>query len=170
MSDPRILKFNTIAGKPPVSYEEGAEKFWESVSNQGKRVFEEAKEILEAIENRDIGKLLDGWVDVWFTNEYLEDLLRAVQINTVQAKNIVCENNLSKFSTNENYMEDCARLMEGVSVRKVEYEGTTYFALIRDSDGKVMKPLDYKEPKLHQTIPASLWSYGKGGDVGCKEL
>ena len=97
MSDPRILKFNTIAGKPPVSYEEGAEKFWESVSNQGKRVFEEAKEILEAIENRDIGKLLDGWVDVWFTNEYLEDLLRAVQINTVQAKNIVCENNLSKL-------------------------------------------------------------------------
>lgn len=168
MSDERILKFNVIGGKAPITICGDKEEFWDSVQKQAKRILEEAQELYDAAVDRDIKLLIDGWVDVWFTNEFMEDQLGAIGVNTVRIKNIVCENNLTKFTTNKNYAEDCARLMEGVEVREVVYEGVPHYALIRLEDNKVMKPLDYKGPKLSDAIPVGVWEF-IGGSKGCKE-
>ena len=169
MSDARILKFNVIGGKAPVTQQGSADEFWKSLENQARRVKEEAEELLEAAKNRNFQEVVDGWVDVWFTNEFVEDQLSAIGVNTNRIKTIVCENNLSKFTTNKNYAEDCARLMEEeVEVREVVYEGVPHYALIRLKDSKVMKPLDYRGPKLSDAIPIGVWEF-IGGSQGCKE-
>lgn len=168
MSDPRILKFNTIAGKPPVDTTGSVEKFWEELENQVERVHEEAKEMLDWVRKRNFKEVVDGWVDTWFTNDFIEDQLRAIGVNTVRIKDNVCDNNLSKFLQNPSYAKDCARLMDGVVVREVEYDGEKYFVLIHTEDNKVMKPLDYKGPNILEAIPSGVWEF-LGGDSGCKE-
>jgi len=83
-----VTRFNIICGNAPSM---GSDfEYWRQIRNQAERIYEEAKELLEAAKSEDMTQVLDGWADVMYTNEYMDDLLKAGEVNTKAAWEAVC--------------------------------------------------------------------------------
>lgn len=154
----RITKFNYIVGKPPLAgITENEHLVWKQIEEQAARVLEEAKEMMKACRERNMQEILDGFVDVWYTNEYMEDLLLACGVDTKTAKNEICNNNDQKYTTSWNLAEDTR--MEyfdkatATVVDEVEYEGETYYTVLRAEDNKVMKLKGHVPPNINKCVP-----------------
>ena len=154
----RVTKFNYVAGKDPLGYKtDDKEAIWKQLEDQVERVYEEAKEMLDAVQERDIVEVLDGYLDVKFTNEYVENLLKAIGVDTTGSWHTVLSNNESKSTTSFEYAEASfvEYLKQGVHVNldAVDYEGTRYYVLKRVGDNKVMKLKDHVPPDLAKFVP-----------------
>ncbi len=155
MSNYRVTKFNIITGNAPhlgTDYE-----YWQQVRNQAKRVYEEAKELLEAAEQEDMQGVLDGFLDVRYTNEYMEDLLVAGEIETKKAWEAVCTNNDSKYTTSYTYALESKEALEQSGVEcyidQTQYEGEIYYVCRRNEDNKVLKLRLHQSPDLSVFLP-----------------
>lgn len=96
MSNYRVTRFNHISGNTPhlgADYE-----YWQQIKNQASRVLEEAQELYDAAQAEDMIGVVDGFADVRYTNEYVEDLLIAGEVETKKAWDAVCNNNDHIFS------------------------------------------------------------------------
>ena len=156
--NPKITKFNYITGKPPLgAIEDNKELVWKQLKEQAERVLEEAKELVKACEEQDIKEVLDGFVDVWYTNEYVEDLLVACGVDTKTAKHEICNNNDQKYTTSFALAEDTRLgyldIATPTVISEVDYGGETYFTVMRVEDNKVMKLKGHVPPNLDKCIP-----------------
>lgn len=155
----RITKFNHIAGKAPLGFSREASKedIWKQIEDQVERVYEEAKEMRDAVKERNLVEVLDGHLDTWYTNTYIQDLLQATNVDVKGAKVAVMGNNDSKYTTSKEYAEISARIyLEDdidVYIDTYDYDGVLYFTVIRTSDDKVMKLLDHQRPELEKYVP-----------------
>lgn len=155
MSNARVTRFNYICSNAPHM---GADyEYWKQLKNQAKRVYEEAKELLEAAESEDMLGVLDGFCDVRYTNEYMEDLLIAGDVNTKKAWEDVCNNNDQKFTTSYTYAKESQEKLEQEGVEcyidSVTYEGTTYYAVKDYAENKVRKLKFHESPNIAQYVP-----------------
>ena len=155
MSNYRVTRFNVISGNGPhmgTDYE-----YWKQIKNQAKRVYEEAKELLDAAEAEDMLGVVDGFADVRYTNEYMEDLLVAGEIETKKAWEAVCNNNDQKFTTSYTYVSESKEALEDQGVEcyidQTQYEGEIYYVCRRNEDNKILKLQHHQSPDLSAFIP-----------------
>jgi hypothetical protein len=132
-------------------------EYWQQLKNQAKRVYEEAKELLEAVEAEDMQQVLDGFLDVRYTNEYMEDLLVAGEVDTKKSWESVCNNNDQKFTTSYTYAMESKEALEAKGVEcyvdQTQYEGEIYYVCRRDEDNKVLKLKHHESPDLSLFVP-----------------
>lgn len=147
-----VDKFNRVTGNPPVGIDGDVEAFWRQIKSQAEFVLEEAKELLEAIEERDIVECLDGHLDVRYLNEYVETLLEEAGVNTRDGFYRVAANNSSKYTKSYIKARDSQDMYkeQGIDcyILEVEDEGDFYYTVKRSKDGKVMKLRDHTPPDL----------------------
>jgi hypothetical protein len=145
-------KFNIIAGKDKVNS-------WEELGNQAKLIAEEANEITEAIEAQDICAVLDGCIDVLVTAFGLKQQLQNLGVDVNLAMNLVAENNLSKFPTEEEKALKTKQYYDSLgiptNVYSKNYNSETYY-VVKDKSMKVRKPVDFKSVKLDNCIPPGI--------------
>lgn len=154
MSNSRVTRFNVICGNAPhmgTDYE-----YWKQIKNQAKRVLEEAQELYDNAEAENMLGVLDGWADVKYTNEYMEDLLVAGEVNTKKAWDAVCDNNDQKFTTSYTYAKESQDLLESNGVEcyidSITYEGILYYAVKDIAENKVRKLLHHEAPDIAKYV------------------
>lgn len=155
MSIKRVTRFNHIVGNQPNM---GTDKeYWDQIKLQAKLVLEEATEMYNAAMNEDMVEVADGWADVKYLNEYMEDILKAGDVRTDKVFDAVCTNNESKFSNSYNYVLDSVEVLKqngtDAYVEESLYEGEIYYTARRSEDGKVLKLKHHERVDLSQFIP-----------------
>lgn len=155
MSNYRVTRFNHIAGNTPhlgADYE-----YWQQIKNQASRVLEEAQELFDCAMAEDMIGVVDGFADVRYTNEYVEDLLIAGEVETKKAWDAVCNNNDQKFTTSYTYACDSKEALEHQDVDcyldSTTYEGTLYYVIRRVHDNKILKLKHHDSPDLSLFVP-----------------
>lgn len=155
MSNSRITKFNIISGNGPhmgTDYE-----YWKQLKDQAARVLEEAQELYAAVCEEDMQGTLDGFLDVRYTNEYIEDILIAGEVETKKAWDAVCSNNESKFTTSYTYASQSKEQLESSGVEcyieDTYYEGEIYYVCRRAGDNKILKLKNHQSPDLSVFLP-----------------
>lgn len=148
-----VHEWNRKCGNKPS--EKFSPEYWKALENQAERLSEELKETIKAIKNRDAVEVLDGQVDL---EVVLQGFTFLSQFKHDEAFSRVCENNNLKYT--KSFHEGMAR-MESIaeanpddSFRLVstEVKGQSYHTVIRDSDGKIMKPVDHPKVSLADLI------------------
>lgn len=155
MSIKRVTRFNHIVGFQPNM---GTEReYWDQIKLQAKLVLEEAQEMYNAALEEDMIEVADGWADVKYLNEYMEDILKAGDVRTDKVFDAVCTNNDSKFTTSYNYALDSVESLKenGVEayIEESVYEGEIYYTARRSEDGKVLKLKFHERVDLSQFVP-----------------
>lgn len=152
-----VRKFNTIAGKLSPDLVDNPAEMWEALLGAAERVYEEAKEMLEAAKSGDIKEYLDGLVDVKYTEAHAQLLLEMLGVDVIGAGEEVCKNNNLKFFTSLNEAKATAGHynMQGQEcyVEGVNYEGESLLVVKRVEDNKVMKPIGHPSPMIEEYIP-----------------
>lgn len=155
MSNYRVTKFNVISGNAPhmgTDYE-----YWKQLKHQAERVLEEAQELYDCVCAEDMKGALDGFLDVRYTNEYMEDLLVAGDVDTKKAWDAVCLNNDTKYTTSYTYASESKDYLEDKGevcyIESVQYEGELHYTIKRCSDNKVMKLKYHESPDIAKFIP-----------------
>lgn len=128
------------------------------IRRQSAFVVEEAKEIQEGADMCSLREVLDGHLDTRFVNDQIGVYLEALGVDLKGAWEEVCASNNSKFSDDIEMMEESkkALLQKGEIVSIVESPVKGTYVLKRVSDGKIMKPLCFREPNLLPFIPKHL--------------
>ncbi|WCO82054.1 putative pyrophosphohydrolase [Pseudomonas phage vB_PpS_SYP] len=129
------------------------------IRRQSAFVVEEAKEIQDGADMCSLREVLDGHLDTRFVNDQIGVYLEALGVDLKGAWEEVCASNNSKFSNDKSMMDDSAldiwyRTGQKVEVVESPIKGT--YVLKRVSDGKIMKPLCFREPNLLPFIPEGL--------------
>lgn len=155
MSKREVSKFNHLCNNGPSM---GTDfEVWQQIKNQAKRIYEEAKELMEAATFEDMQGVVDGWADVMYTNEYMDDLLKSVGVDTKGVWACVCDNNNSKFTTSYFYAFESKEVLEQAGVEcyieNVVYEGETYYCVKDVTENKVRKLRLHQAPIIEQYIP-----------------
>lgn len=155
MSKKDVTRFNIICGNSPSM---GSDfEYWRQLRNQAERIYEEAKELLEATKAEDMLGVIDGWADVMYTNEYMDDLLKAGEVNTKAVWEAVCSNNNQKFTTSYTYALESKESLEGQGVdcfiEETFYEGETYYTVRRMGDLKILKLKHHEGPDIQKYLP-----------------
>lgn len=135
---------------------DGLEQVLEKIKRQSPFVVEEAKEIQDGAIAGDVQEILDGYLDTKFTNDQIGVYLEALGVDIEGAWDEVCRSNNTKFSTDEQMMQDSATELwyrTGSKVSVVESPVPGVYVLKRNDDGKIMKPICFKEPNLRPFIP-----------------
>lgn len=157
MSNPRITRFNFAVGNEPQ-----LDNFFGQLKKQAQYLQEEVQEIIDACDAYDYVEALDGVTDCWYIREYMDDLCMEQGMRVSLARELVCDNNDTKFTTqytNAKLTQE-AYAAKGVDcyIAEVEYEGKLYFTVRRFADGKVMKPMNFIPVDLTGCIPEELLS------------
>lgn len=157
MSIKRVTRFNYVCGMQPHM---GTDKeYWDQLKLQAKLVLEEAQEMYDACMNEDIVECADGWADVKFLNEYMDDLLKAGEVRTDKIFDSVCTNNEGKFTQSYTYALESKEYLEAKGVPcyidESVFEGETYYIVKRNEDGKVQKLRYHERPDIAQLVPTS---------------
>ena len=143
----QVTMFNEIAGNlSNVTYE--------NLIAQAKVVFEEGNELFGAVIDKDPNEILKECVDCLVVVHGFAKMLEEQGYNVLGAWSEVNKNNLSKFPTDE---EDIVSSLEwygneGFDVI-CEYNDTFNAHVLKDSDGKVRKPLSYKKCSVASYTP-----------------
>ena len=161
MSNPRVTRFNFACGNEPILGDK--EAFFKQMKAQATYLREEAQEIVDACDARDIVGVLDGAVDCWYVREYMDDLCFEQGLRTSLARNLVCENNDTKFSTSYGTAASSQAQHEANGtpcyISSVPYEGKEYFTVRRLSDDKVLKPINFEPVDLSGCLPKDWMDY-----------
>lgn len=155
MSNYRVTRFNHIGGNAPhmgTDYE-----YWKQLKDQAARILEEAKELYAACEDERMQDVLDGFLDVRYTNEYMEDLLIAGDVDTKKGWEAVCNNNDQKFTQSYSYASESKETLENKGVEcyidQTQYEGQIYYVVRRNEDNKILKLKHHESPDLSVFVP-----------------
>lgn len=120
----------------------------DQIKRQVRFVVEEAQEMQDACGANDIVEVLDALHDLRFVSDQIAVYLEALGIDLEGSWNEVVRSNNSKFTTNPTDAK------EGCSLWPVDsVDGQTLYRLVRDIDGKIIKPSCFSEPNLLPFIP-----------------
>lgn len=172
----RVQQFAQRIGSKLFSYEDISKKELINELNpfvvdrkDGKKglLTEEVQELLEALEKGDILEVTDAVVDIQYYVYQMISWLEIAGIDFNGAMNAVCDNNDSKYTTSKELAWQWAEdyrfkgyhydvNIVGIESYLDEYacndEYTTYYCL-KDSEGKVKKPIDFIPVDLSSFIP-----------------
>lgn len=124
-------------------------------------LLEEVEELKEAIDERDIVKAVDAVGDIEvFHQQYVIDL-EAAGIHYAGAINAICDNNDSKYSTNEKFIEEklsktFTPCSDQMYVDANTYDGFTFYCLKHWITNKVKKWAGFEPVNLREFIPKHL--------------
>lgn len=152
----QVAQWNEKAGKK-VTPKIGTTAYWKSLADQFNRISEELTELYEAIETKDIKKLVDSGGDLDVTVAGLNYLSGADYPSTI---NSILSNNDLKINKDKKIVEQWQFYWEanGVECSIVESEvnGETYYSLHRDSDDKILKYAKFPEVDLSPYLPTPI--------------
>ena len=155
MSNYRVTRFNVICGNAPhlgTDYE-----YWRQIKEQAARVLEEAQELYNGAMEENMILVTDGFLDVRYTNEYMEDLLIAGDVDTKKGWEAVCNNNDQKFTQSYSYASESKEALEDKGVEcyidQTQYEGQIYYVVRRNEDNKILKLKHHESPDLGVFVP-----------------
>lgn len=152
----QVAQWNEKAGKK-VTSNIGTTAYWKSLADQFNRISEELTELYEAIETKDIKKLVDSGGDLDVTVAGLNYLSGA---DYPSAINSILSNNDLKINKDKKIVEQWQFYWEanGVECSIVESEvnGETYYSLHRDSDDKILKYAKFPEVDLTPYLPTPI--------------
>lgn len=154
MSKESVKRFNCVAGNKPSQGD--LWEVWKQLKLQGNLVKEEALEVVEACDSEDFANLIKEVMDVKYVLTYMEQLLDAFGVDTVESFNQVCNNNEQKLTQSYLYACDSKEALEekGIScyIEETVYNGETWYT-IRDQSGKVRKLKHYESCDLSKYVP-----------------
>lgn len=150
-----VVEWNRKAGQ---RFEPSFENvWWEKIRLQTKLLKEEVLETVEASEYQDPVELIDGVVDVFVIWSYLAAQLDKAGYNVQGAIEAIQSNNDTKIF--KSYA-DAAEVADALTESKDEehYVETGYlngseFFTVRNSYGKVCKPIGFKSVELKEFLP-----------------
>lgn len=138
-----VEKFNRIAGNL-------TDVTVAKLEAQMKVFIEESKETADAFSNKDSVELLDGICDSFVTLAGLMQMAEKMGFKVDEALKRVNENNLSKFPTHVTY--DAKRQYEA-SEWRVVFDTDYRLYILKDSNGKVRKPVGFKPVQISDLVP-----------------
>lgn len=132
-------------------------QYWKGLGDQGERLVEEVKELVDAVKARDRKELVDALCDIQVV---LDGAIFLAQHDHDGAMQAVCENNDLKYFTSRHAAESAAmkieeKKKESVHIAVAEFEGERYFTVHRDSDNKIMKPVGHPDVSLDAFLPGA---------------
>lgn len=133
-----IRKFNTIAGTL-------AAPTLETLDLYNSLSFEECSESIEAFETQDAPNVLKEAIDEFYVICGKLQVLEAMGMDVTEGLKLVCENNLTKFPTGSVQYSD------EIYTRAWNSEHNVF--VLKNADGKVMKPCTYKKVDLSGLAP-----------------
>lgn len=143
-----VVNWNLRCGKNPK--ELYSPEYWESLKSQSLCMLEEAKELVAAVEAKDPVETLDAQADLQYV---LDGLVFLSQHDHDGAMKAVCENNNLKYT--DDYQEAVYRMFdiekrtgEECFLRQSVVNGKEWFAVVRKSDGKIMKQSNLPKVQL----------------------
>lgn len=147
-----VVNWNLRCGNTPkVLY---SHEYWESLKSQSLCMLEEAKELVAAVEAKDPVETLDAQADLQYV---LDGLVFLSQHDHDGAMEAVCQNNNLKYT--DNYQEAVQRMFDiekrtgdECYLRPSMVEGKEWFAVVRKSDGKIMKQSNLPKVQLAEFI------------------
>lgn len=155
MSNSRITRFNFAVGNEPQ-----VDNFFGQAKRQLEFLLEEVKEGIKACEEYDAVEVLDAVVDCWYIREYLDDLCFEQGMRLQLARDLVCDNNDTKFTTEYTSAKLTQEAYEkdGVPcyIATVEYDDQIYYTVRRTADGKVLKPKNFVPVDLSSAVPKEI--------------
>lgn len=143
-----VVNWNMRCGNTPkVLY---SPEYWESLKSQSLCMLEEAKELVAAVEAKDPVETLDAQADLQYV---LDGLVFLSQHDHDGAMKAVCHNNNLKYT--DDYQEAVSRMFDiekrtgdECFIRQSIVEGKEWFAIVRKSDGKIMKQSNLPKVQL----------------------
>lgn len=150
-------RFNSIAGK-------STSLSPADIKKQLDLIQEELNETYAALEALDYTKILDGYCDVLVTTFGLGQQLENLGIRTNLACQDTADNNLSKFIWEGDDVE-AALILVTQSLDNLKSQGvesSAWFSsidscyVIKDTNNKIRKPVNFKSNDLSQYIPITL--------------
>lgn len=141
--------FNRLAG----NLKEGLTR--KNLEDQVKLVMEEAYELQEAFNEDNKVEMLDACVDILVvTFGMMQKLQLVYQANLPQAMDITADNNLTKFPTSRIVAESTVDMykQQGI-ICTIEEDAETGCFVIKNTEGKVMKPIGYAKNNLVKCFP-----------------
>ncbi|EJM9728525.1 hypothetical protein NPC53_000949 [Shigella flexneri] len=147
-----VVNWNLRCGNTPkVLY---SPEYWESLKSQSLCMLEEAKELVAAVEAKDPVETLDAQADLQYV---LDGLVFLSQHDHDGAMEAVCQNNNLKYT--DSYQEAVQRMFDiekrtgdECYLRPSMVEGKEWFAVVRKSDGKIMKQSNLPKVQLAEFI------------------
>lgn len=140
-------EFNSIAGNDTKLTKQDYE-------SQYKVLLEEVYEIKEALDTDNVVELVDGVIDVLVVISGFVQKLENQGINMSKAMELIAENNLSKYTMNA-YVADMSVAdykSKGIEVVS-EFNKEYCVYVLRDTNGKVRKPINFKSVDISDCIP-----------------
>lgn len=142
--------FNNIAGND-------REVALDKIRSQARLIKEESQETLDAANLNLPEEVLDGACDVLVTVFGLIQQLEALGVDTDNAMKKVAKNNLSKFSGDHQMMLDSVSYYKDRGEQVVcAYSTRHQMFYLRDTKGKIRKPITYVKVDLSDCIPDNL--------------
>lgn len=153
-----VVNWNYRCGNKPVQVVD--DRFWITTGNQMQRIIEEAKETQEAVVAGNALEFLDGVCDLFVVTSYLMEQAVAAGFDVEGALKAVCDNNDTKYSTDVEVAQAGAMTHTASGtpciVKATSVGGITYYSIVRKSDGKIMKPVDFQSVDLRKYLPNGL--------------
>jgi hypothetical protein len=147
-----VLTWNQRCGNTPLT--PYTHDYWSSMRSQALCMLEEAKELLKAVDEKDPIEALDAQADLQYV---LDGLIYLSQHDHDGAMKAVCENNNLKYT--DNYEEALKRLADiekrtgdECRVRASMIDGKEWYAIVRESDKKIMKQSNLPKVQLAEFI------------------
>ena len=133
----------------------------EGFKAQMKCLIEEVKETEKAIQDNNISDVLDGAVDVIYVAMGLMQKLEELGVDIKGAMQQVAEDNLKKFPSRLSDVTETVRKYnkENVNVHFTLNEKYKLF-VVKDSNGKLRKPYNFKSTDLTKYVPKELQEKG----------
>lgn len=115
---------------------------------------EEVQELKDGLNNEDLEEILDGTVDVIYVAFGMLQMLRSLGYDTERAMEKTARNNLTKFPTSINtVVESVDDYSENGTEITWEYNKVYDKYVLKDTKGKIRKPLGYVKNNLKDCLP-----------------
>lgn len=165
----KVSQLNVAFGNPQGDLNNLSEADWVRIEKQALLVVEEANEVLEAAQEKDLVKLMDGTGDVTTVNDGVAHI---AGYDNVVVYNIVHDSNMSKFCPNQDIVDQTLEkyYAMGFKVGELYVEGefpakcikvACDTTLVIDGEdklfpqGKFLKSVLFREPDFTPILPSA---------------
>jgi|SRR5690554_7694700 len=126
------------------------EEFWNYVRNQTELVLEESQEAHDEAIDQNLEKYISEVADIMVTAIGLYQKLQLAGVPIDKVLDRVCDKNLEKFHKTAEEANETVQFYTEKSVETfvrltVLEDGSEYYAVIRKSDGKMLKPKGFEK-------------------------
>ena len=141
--------FNMIAGNDQKITDQDFE-------DQFKVVVEEMKEFQDGHTNKDLVETVDGVIDSFVTLfGYMQKMQNRYGIDFAKAMDLIAENNLSKYPTEEQVAIDTVQMYkdQGLDTYYTFYPESLCYVIRDSKTNKIKKPIGFKSVDLSVCFP-----------------